>query len=116
MSTTLESLRTQLLKFVEDRDWNQFHSPKNLVMALAGETGELIEHFQWLTEEQSKHIPLDKMQPVADEIADIQLYLIMIADKLGVDIFAECERKIAKNAAKYPVDKARGRSNKYDTL
>lgn len=116
MGTTLESLREQLLKFAEDRDWNQFHSPKNLVMALASESGELIEHFQWLSEEQSRHLPLNKVQLVADEIADIQLYLIMIADKLGIDIFAECERKIVKNAQKYPVDKAKGRSDKYDVL
>ncbi len=112
----MNQVRLRLQQFVQLRDWTRFHSPKNLVMALAGETGELIEHFQWLTEEQSCHLPVDKLQAVADEIADVQLYLIMLADKLDLDIFVECERKMRKNAEKYPVEQAKGRADKYTGL
>ena len=99
--TDIESLKLKLRKFADDRDWDQFHSPKNLVMALSGEVGELLEHFQWLTEEQSKKLPGDVMSKVAEEVADVQLYLIRLADKLGLDIVAESERKIEINAKKY---------------
>lgn len=112
----LEQIRRELQRFVQQRDWERFHSPKNLVMALAGETGELIEHFQWLTEEQSQQLSADKLQAVADEIADVQLYLIMLADRLGLDVFVECERKMRKNAVKYPAEQAKGRTDKHTGL
>lgn len=116
MSVDLSNLKKQLREFAEDRDWNQFHSPKNLSMALAGEAGELLEQFQWLTEEESKQLSAEKLQQVADEIADIQLYLIRLADKLDLDIIAECNRKIELNALKYPIEKSKGKSDKYNDL
>lgn len=114
--SSIEDLKVILRQFADDRDWNQFHSPKNLAMALSGETGELIEHFQWLTEEQSTHLSDLKKKQVADEIADIQLYLVRLADKLELDILQECNRKIKENALKYPIDKSKGKAKKYTEL
>lgn len=113
---SLDNLKLALRKFAEERDWDQFHSPKNLSMALAGEAGELLEQFQWLTEDQSKNLSEEKRLGVADEIADIQLYLLRLADKLELDILAECTRKLAINAEKYPIAKAKGKSDKYTNL
>lgn len=108
----LSSIRLALKHFVRERDWEQFHAPKNLVMALAGETGELIEQFQWLTAEQSDRLSPERLNAVADEIADIQLYLVLLADRLGLDLFAECERKMRKNAEKYPLESSKGQAEK----
>ena len=108
-----EHIKSRLRTFVSDRDWDQFHSPKNLAMALSVEVAELVEHFQWLTEESSQNLKADKLDEVADEIADVQLYLIRLADKLGVDILKAVEQKMEKNEAKYPADKVRGSSKKY---
>ena len=102
-----------LRRFAEERDWDQFHSPKNLAMATTVEAAELQEHFQWLTEEQSKNLPSQKLAEVAEEIADIQVYLIRLADKLGIDILESVRAKIKRNAAKYPADKVRGDARKY---
>ncbi len=113
---SLEELKLSLRKFAEERDWDQFHSPKNLSMALAGEAGELLEQFQWLTEDQSKNLTDQQLLAVADEIADVQLYLIRLSDKLGLDILAECTRKIAINADKYPIEKSKGKSDKYTNI
>ncbi len=99
-------LQQQLRQFASDRDWDQFHSPKNLSMALSVEAAELVEHFQWLTEAQSVSLESGKCEEVATEIADIQIYLVMIADKLGVDISAAVSAKIESNATKYPVNGA----------
>lgn len=99
--------------FAAERDWDQFHSPKNLSMALIAEAAELIEHFQWITEEESQHIEGDKLDAVSLELADIQIYLIRIADKLKVDILNAVEKKIKINEQKYPVEKVKGRYNKY---
>lgn len=112
----LESIRAKLQEFVEDRDWGQFHSPKNLVMALVGEVGELVEHFQWLTQEQSYELPQDKKNAVSEELADIQIYLILLSGKLDIDLLPAVAEKINKNRKKYPVDKARGSSSKYTDL
>lgn len=112
----LESIRKRLREFARDRDWNQFHSPKNLVMALVGEVGELVEEFQWLSEEESRRLSGDRQARVQEELADVQAYLIMIADKLGIDLFSALDDKITQNEAKYPVDKARGTSKKYTEL
>jgi NTP pyrophosphatase (non-canonical NTP hydrolase) len=111
---TLEALAARLADFARDRDWDQFHSPKNLAMALAGEVGELLEHFQWLTEEQSRVLPDDVRDAVALELADVLLYLVRLSDKLGVDLGDAAARKIALNAQKYPVEQFRGSSRKYD--
>lgn len=114
--TEVQRLRDQLRAFAEERDWDQFHSPKNLAMALAGEAGELLENFQWLTEEQSRRPSPEVLAAAGEEIADVLLYLIRLADKLGIDPIAAADRKMLANAAKYPVDKARGTARKYTEL
>ena len=114
MKGDLEAATLALRRFAEERNWDQFHTPKNLAMALNVEAGELLEHFQWLTAEQSQNLPADQQAKVAEEIADIQAYLIRIADKLGVDILAAVEQKMRQNAAKYPADKVRGDARKYN--
>jgi NTP pyrophosphatase (non-canonical NTP hydrolase) len=110
---SIDTLRDALRRFAAERDWDKFHSPKNLAMALAVEASELLEHFQWLTEEESKQLTAEKLQQVSEELADVLNYLIRLSDKLGVDVLAAAQRKIAINADKYPVDKVRGSSRKY---
>ena len=111
-------LSRALDKFAIDRDWTQFHSPKNLVMALTGEVGELTEIFQWMTEAQSLAAGTnpDTSQAVKDELADVQLYLVRLASVLGVDLNEAVQQKLQKNAEKYPTDKAKGSSKKYSEL
>jgi NTP pyrophosphatase (non-canonical NTP hydrolase) len=113
MSNELMELRDSLREFAADRDWDQFHSPKNLAAALTVEAAELLEQFQWLTEAQSRTLPEEIRANVADEIADVFLYLIRLADKVNVDLTSAARAKMARNAAKYPVDKARGTAKKY---
>ena len=113
---SLEELKLNLRSFAHERDWEQYHSPKNLVMALSGEVGELVEHFQWLTAEESEALSEEKLQAVAEEIADVQLYLIRLADRLNVDILTASRRKIQLNALKYPVNKCKGLKQKYTDL
>jgi len=113
MKQDFEAISQELRRFAEERDWEQFHSPKNLAMAITVETAELLEHFQWLTQEQSRNLSPDKLAKVAEEIADIQVYLIRIADKMGIDIFEAVRAKIKQNEAKYPADKVRGDARKY---
>ena len=108
MADQLDELRQRLARFAHERDWDQFHSPKNLSMALIAEAAELVEHFQWLSEDDSRNLPADKLREVAMELADIQIFLIRIADKLNVDIAASVREKIAVNESRYPVDKVRG--------
>ncbi len=112
----LEELRLRMREFVAERDWDQFHSPKNLVMAMSVEMSELLEHFQWLTEQESAELDEATLAEVADEIADVQIYLVRVADKLGIDILDAAEKKFHKNSEKYPVDASRGRSTKYTKL
>jgi dCTP diphosphatase len=114
--TDLEKLRTQLRAFAAARDWDPFHSPKNLAMALSAEAGELVEVFQWLTEEQSRRLDAQARSAAADEVADVLLYLVRIADKLDLDLLAEAQRKLADNERRYPIDKARGTAKKYTEL
>src|SRR5687767_9572301 len=114
--TELETLRDQLRDFAAARDWEQFHSPKNLAMALSAEAGELLEIFQWLTEEQSRRLEPASHAAVSDEIADVLLYLIRLGDQLGIDPVAAARRKLAANEQKYPADKARGNAKKYTEL
>ena len=107
------ALRDKLREFVAERDWDQFHSPKNLAMALSVEAAELMEHFQWLSEEQSKQLPAEKLAQVRDEMADVLVYLVRLADRLEVDLLAAATLKMEKNARKYPADKVRGSMKKY---
>jgi dCTP diphosphatase len=110
---SLEQIKTRLREFAAERDWDQFHSPKNLAMALIVEAAELVEHFQWLTEDQSQTLPPEKLAEVEQEIADIQIYLIRLADKLGVDMEKAVNAKIELNEKKYPAEKVRGSAAKY---
>ena len=106
-------LRDALRQFAADRDWDQFHSPKNLSMALSVESAELMEHFQWLTIAESERLLPEKLEQVRLEMADVLLYLVRLADKLEIDLVAAAQEKLLLNARKYPVDKARGSKNKY---
>jgi dCTP diphosphatase len=108
MPDSLDDLNQRLLRFAQERDWEQFHSPKNLAMALAGECGELLEHFQWLTQEQSSALAPEKRQAVAHEMADILIYLIRLSERLDVDLIAASHEKIAINEARYPAHKVQG--------
>ena len=110
---TFEQLKAPLQAFADERDWDQFHSPKNLSMALSVEASELVECFQWLTEEQSKNLSPEQRQAVIDEMADIQVYLLRLATKLDVDMLKAVEQKMVKNAAKYPADLVKGSAKKY---
>lgn len=109
----LEAIKLKLRNFAKDRDWDQFHSPKNLSMALIAEAAELVEHFQWLTEEQSNNLSVDKLGEVEKELADIQIYLIRISDKLGINLFEAVNNKMKINEEKYPPEKVKGSAKKY---
>lgn len=109
----MRKLTEDLREFVRERDWEQFHSPKNLAMALSVEAAEIVEHFQWLTQDQSLRLSRERRDAVQDEIADVMIFLTMLADKLDIDPVAAAREKLAKNKNKYPVDKARGNALKY---
>jgi dCTP diphosphatase len=113
---TLAQLRDDLRKFAAQRDWEQFHTPKNLAMALAIEAAEVMEHFQWLTPEQSAALPAPERKALGHEIADVLLYLTRLADVTGIDPIAAARSKLAINARRYPVRAARGNALKYDRL
>jgi NTP pyrophosphatase (non-canonical NTP hydrolase) len=117
-ATTVAELKNRVLAFARERDWEQFHAPKNLSMALAAEAGELMEHFLWATPEESRAVALDpkRKAKIAEELADVVIYALEFANATGLDVASSIETKIAANAAKYPVDKARGRSVKYTEL
>lgn len=110
----LASLRNALRQFAAERDWEKFHSPKNLSMALIAEAAELVEQFQWLTEEESRNLDGKKREAVEAEIADIFLYLVRLSDKLDIDLVAAAHGKMAVNQGKYPAEKVRGSAKKYD--
>lgn len=114
MDGALESLTGALRDFAAARQWEQFHSPKNLACALSVEAAELLEHFQWLTEEQSRNLGAEKRLAVSHELADVFLYLLQLADKLQIDLAAAAGQKLQLNASKYPVTQARGSSRKYN--
>jgi dCTP diphosphatase len=116
MSHELEELRTLLSKFASERDWDQFHSPKNLAAALAVEAAEVLEHFQWISEEGSRSLSESKKSEVAHELADVLLYLLQLSDKLGIDLISAGRSKLVANAEKYPVERAKGSSRKYTEL
>jgi len=112
----VQDLIADIRKFNREREWEQYHSPKNLSMALSVEVAELLEVFQWLTEEQSRHLPPTKKQAVEEEIGDVTILLLALADELGVDVLEAARKKLERNRAKYPVEKSRGRAEKYNEL
>lgn len=114
MATDLQALTQALRDFAKARDWEQFHSPKNLAAALSVEAAELLEHFQWLTEEQSRTLPGLAKADVGAEAADVLLYLLQLCDKLQIDLIAAARQKLIRNAEKYPVERALGSSKKYN--
>ena len=116
--TTVAELKNRVLAFARERDWEQFHAPKNLSMALAAEAGELMEHFLWTTPEQSRTVATDpvKRAKIAEELADVVIYALEFANITGLDVAAAIEAKMTANALKYPIEKARGRADKYDEL
>ena len=117
-STCVAELKNRVLAFARERDWEQFHSPKNLSMALAAEAAELMEHFLWATPAQSRRIAREKVKgaKIAEELADVVIYALEFANATGLDLAGAIEKKMAANAKKYPVDKARGRASKYTEL
>lgn len=115
---SIETLTEQLRAFANEREWNQFHTPKNLAMALSGEVGELCEIFQWMTDDESKYVGNSekKLQHVREEMADIFLYLLRMADTLDINLLEAAADKIKLNAGKYPVSRSKGNSKKYTEL
>ncbi len=109
----LNNLQDRLRQFAQDRDWEQFHAPKNLAMALAVEAGELMEHYQWLSEQQSEQLAAEKLTAVGFEVADVFIFTVRLADRMGIDLADLVEQKIKLNEKKYPVDKVRGSAKKY---
>ena len=113
---TLADLKRRLRRFAAERDWEKYHSPKNLASALIVEAAELLERFQWLTEDESKSLPSAELAKVREELADVLIYLVRLADQLEIDLLEAAREKMEKNARKYPADKARGNSRKYSVL
>ena len=113
MANEFTTIRDEIRQFVDERDWDQFHTPKNLSAALAVEAAELLEHFQWLRLGDSAELGPDKLQEVRHEMADVLVYLVRLADKLDVDLPAAVVEKMALNRAKYPADQVRGDARKY---
>lgn len=116
MNADIQALQAALRAFAAERDWEQFHSPKNLAAALCVEASELLEHFQWLTDEQSHLLSEERRRLVAEEVADVLLYLLQLADKLGIDPLDAAWEKIKTNGSKYPIERAKGTSKKYSEL
>ena len=112
----MKELKYNLRQFAEARDWDQFHSPKNLAMALSVEASEIVETFQWLTEEESYNLPNDKLEHIKNEIGDVLIYLVRLSDKLGIDPLKAAKEKNEINKSKYPTQKAKGSAKKYTEL
>jgi len=112
-TTTLEDLRARVATFVRERDWEQFHTPKNLSMSIAIEAAELMEHFQWLTVEESKNLSCEALADIGEELADIVIYSLSLSNALGLDVSRVVLDKMEKNIRKYPKDRVRGKSHKY---
>jgi NTP pyrophosphatase (non-canonical NTP hydrolase) len=110
---SIDQLRARVNQFVEERDWEQFHSPKNLSMAMIVEAGEVVEHFQWMTEEDSKNLDAEKKEQVGQELSDTFVYLLRIAEVCGIDLIEVANKKMDLNAKKYPVEKAKSSNAKY---
>ncbi|HIL95467.1 MAG: nucleotide pyrophosphohydrolase [bacterium] len=109
----IDALQKRFRQFADERDWNQFHTPKNLAMALSVEASELLEHFQWLSAQESSELSEEKLNQVRQEMADVFLYLIRLADKLDINLEDAVEEKMVLNAKKYPADKVKGSAKKY---
>ena len=109
----MHELIKKIKQFRQERDWDQYHSPKNLVMALSVEVAELVENFQWLTQEESRNLPDDKLDQVRDEIGDILIYLANLSEKLGIDPVQAAHAKFEKNQIKYPAEIVKGKHSKY---
>ena len=116
MADTLPALEAEIDDFVRERDWEQFHTPKNLAMSVAIEAAEILEHFQWLTGDESRALERDKRDKVANEIGDVLIYLIELGRSLDIDLIAAARAKLQLNREKYPVAKAKGRATKYVDL
>jgi dCTP diphosphatase len=112
----MKELTQKLREFAAERDWEQFHSPKNLSMALSAEVAEIVEIFQWLTEEESYELPPDKLDRIKEEIGDVMIYLVRLSDKLGIDPLQVAKEKNSINENKYPVDKSKGNARKYNEI
>lgn len=110
---SIEELMIYMRQFAKERDWEQFHNPKNLCMALSVEVAEACEHFQWLSCDEAANLAQEKREAVALELADIQMYLVRLADQLGIDLWQAVKQKAALNEAKYPADLVRGKADKY---
>ncbi|MDX1915160.1 MAG: nucleotide pyrophosphohydrolase [Methylophilus sp.] len=113
MSDSLKELRARVNQFVEERDWAQFHSPKNLAMAMIVEAGEVVEHFQWISEHESRNLNTETKEKVGHELADTFVYLLRIAEVCGIDLVEAANKKIDLNAKKYPVEQCKGSNAKY---
>jgi NTP pyrophosphatase (non-canonical NTP hydrolase) len=113
---SIDDLTQALQRFADERDWARFHAPKNLASALVVEAAELLEPFQWLSEADSRTLPPEKLQAVSDEMADVRLYLVQLSSALQVDLLAAARAKLARNALKYPVDRAHGNARQYHDL
>jgi dCTP diphosphatase len=113
---SLDDLRDRLRVFVAERDWGQYHNPKNLAMALIGESAEIVEHFQWLTPEQADALPPETLAEVELEIADVLIFLAELADRLKIDLLVAAEKKLAINEQRYPAERVRGSAAKYTKL
>lgn len=109
----MDEILQKLLAFASERDWEQFHTPKNLSMALSVEASELMEHFQWLTEKQSRELPADKHQEIAYELADVFMYTLLMASRLDINLVETAHKKIAINHLRYPADRVRGSAKKH---
>lgn len=109
----MEELINKLREFARERDWEQFHSPKNLAMALSVEVAEIVEIFQWLKQDESRHLPPDKIEKVKEEIADVMIFLTNLSDKLGIDLLEAAKEKLEINKKKYPANIVKGRADKY---
>jgi NTP pyrophosphatase (non-canonical NTP hydrolase) len=109
----VKDLRSKIAAFIDERDWEQFHSPKNLAMALSVEVAEIVEHFQWLTEEQSRTLPPEKLAEVREEIGDVMIYLTELSEKLGLDPVEAAKSKLEINRQKYPAELVKGKASKY---
>jgi dCTP diphosphatase len=113
MADSLDALRARVNNFVTERDWAQFHSPKNLAMAMIVEAGEVVEHFQWMTEQESNNLDAQTKEQVGQELSDTLVYLLRIAEVCGIDLIEAANKKIDLNAQKYPVEKCKGSNAKY---
>jgi len=112
----VQDLIAQIKAFNRERDWEQYHSPKNLAMALSVEVAELLEVFLWLTDEESRHLPPARKQATEEEIGDVTILLLALAEELGVDVLEAARKKLQRNREKYPLEKSRGRAEKYNEL